>query len=59
MAIACVLERDAGVYECKKCGERFVPTMKAYVMAAWHHVEALEMPEMRQKEQWEKAFGQI
>ena len=27
IGLACVLERDAGVYECKHCGERFVPTM--------------------------------
>ena len=33
IGIACVLERDAGVYECKYCGERFVPTMKAYLIA--------------------------
>ncbi|MCH5164112.1 MAG: transcriptional regulator, partial [Clostridiales bacterium] len=33
VGIACVLERDAGVYECKHCGERFVPTMKAYLCA--------------------------
>ena len=33
IGIACVLERDAGVYECKYCGERFVPTMKAYLFA--------------------------
>ena len=33
IAIACVLEKDAGVYECKHCGERFVPTMKAYILA--------------------------
>ena len=33
IGIACVLERDAGVYECKHCGERFVPTMKAYILA--------------------------
>ncbi|MBQ9729127.1 MAG: helix-turn-helix transcriptional regulator [Clostridia bacterium] len=33
-AIACVFDRDAGVYECTKCGERFVPTMKAYVFGA-------------------------
>lgn len=33
IGIACVLERDAGVYECKHCGERFVPTMKAYLFA--------------------------
>ena len=33
IGIACVLERDAGVYECKHCGERFVPTMKAYIFA--------------------------
>ena len=33
IGIACVLDRDAGVYECKHCGERFVPTMKAYIFA--------------------------
>ena len=33
IGLACVLERDAGVYECKHCGERFVPTMKAYLFA--------------------------
>ena len=33
IGIACVLERDAGAYECKYCGERFVPTMKAYLFA--------------------------
>ena len=33
IGIACVLERDAGVYECMHCGERFVPTMKAYLFA--------------------------
>ena len=33
IGVACVLERDAGVYECKHCGERFVPTMKAYLFA--------------------------
>ena len=33
IGIACVLDRDAGVYECKHCGERFVPTMTAYLFA--------------------------
>ena len=33
IGLACVLERDAGVYECKHCGERFVPTMTAYLFA--------------------------
>ena len=33
IGIACVLDKDAGVYECKHCGERFVPTMKAYLFA--------------------------
>ena len=33
IALACVLERDAGVFECKHCGERFVPTMTAYLFA--------------------------
>ncbi len=31
---ACVLDRDAGIFECPKCGEKFVPDMKAYVMGA-------------------------
>ena len=34
LAVGCVLERDAGVYECKYCGERFVPTMGAYLWGA-------------------------
>ena len=34
VGLACVLERDAGVYECKHCGERFVPTMGAYLWGA-------------------------
>ena len=33
IGIACVLEKDAGVYECKHCGERFMPTMKEYIFA--------------------------
>ena len=33
IGLACVLEKNAGVYECKHCGERFVPTMKAYIFA--------------------------
>ena len=33
IGLACVLERDAGVYECKYCGERFMPTMSAYLFA--------------------------
>ena len=33
IGLACVLERDAGTYECKHCGERFVPTMTAYLFA--------------------------
>ena len=30
VGIACVLERDAGVYECKHCGERLCPR--------WRHI---------------------
>jgi transcriptional regulator with XRE-family HTH domain/DNA-directed RNA polymerase subunit RPC12/RpoP len=33
VVVACVLDRDAGVYECKNCHKRFVPTMKAYILA--------------------------
>lgn len=32
ISIACILDRDAGAFECSKCHERFVPDMKAYVM---------------------------
>ena len=33
--IACVLDRDAGAFECPACHERFVPEMSAYIM--WPH----------------------
>ena len=33
IGIACVLDREAGAFECPDCGERFVPDMKTYVMA--------------------------
>jgi transcriptional regulator with XRE-family HTH domain len=32
--IACILDRDAGAFECPMCHERFVPDMKSYVMAS-------------------------
>lgn len=32
IGLACVLEKDAGVYECQHCGNRFVPTMGAYIL---------------------------
>lgn len=31
IGVACVLDRDAGVYECTKCGAKFTPDMKSYV----------------------------
>ena len=34
LAVACILEREAGAFECSKCHERFVPTMSAYINAA-------------------------
>lgn len=34
ITVAVILEREAGVYECKYCGERFVPTMKDFVRGA-------------------------
>ena len=32
LAVACVLDREAGAFECPECKTRFVPDMKAYVM---------------------------
>ena len=32
IAIACVLDRDAGAFECPECNTRFVPEMKDYLM---------------------------
>lgn len=32
IGVACVLDRDAGSFECPECGERFVPDMKAYTL---------------------------
>ncbi|MDE7306200.1 MAG: helix-turn-helix domain-containing protein [Clostridia bacterium] len=34
ISLACVLDRDAGAYECPACGEKFVPSMKSYVFSA-------------------------
>ena len=31
MMVAIVLDKDAGTFECKKCHNRFVPSMSAYV----------------------------
>ena len=31
IAVACVLDREAGAFECPECKTRFVPDMKAYV----------------------------
>ena len=31
--VACILDREAGAFECPNCKTRFVPDMKAYVMA--------------------------
>ncbi len=33
IAIACILDRDAGAFECPECHERFVPEMRTYIMA--------------------------
>lgn len=30
--IACILDRDAGAFECKECKHRFVPEFGAYIM---------------------------
>lgn len=32
IAIACVLDLEAGAYECPECNNRFVPNMKSYIM---------------------------
>lgn len=32
--IACILDRDAGAYECPECKTRFVPEMREYIMGA-------------------------
>lgn len=34
VGIAVVLDREAGTFECGKCGHRFTPDVKSYVMGA-------------------------
>ena len=34
IVIACILDREAGAFECPECKERFVPDMKDYFMGA-------------------------
>lgn len=32
MSIACILDKEAGAFECPDCHRRFVPDMKSYIM---------------------------
>lgn len=32
ISIACILDKEAGAFECPACHNRFVPDMKSYVM---------------------------
>lgn len=32
IAVACILDREAGAFECPECKTRFVPEMKDYIM---------------------------
>ena len=34
ICLVCVLDRDAGAFECSHCGERFVPSMKEYIFTS-------------------------
>lgn len=34
IVIACILDRDAGAFECPECKTRFVPRMSEYIMGA-------------------------
>lgn len=58
VTVACVLDRDAGVFECPLCGEQFVPTMKAYVLAPHTFVRRkLMCPQCGKKSFCEKKLG--
>ncbi len=32
LIVGCMLDKDAGYFECKHCGHRFVPSLGAYIM---------------------------
>ena len=34
IGVCCVLTVDAGVYECPNCGEKFIPSMKKFILGA-------------------------
>lgn len=34
IAVACIMDRESGAFECPECHERFIPDMKSYIMAA-------------------------
>lgn len=34
ISIACMLDQDAGAFECPECGTRFVPEIRDYIMGA-------------------------
>ena len=34
IAVSCIMDREAGAFECPECHERFIPDMKSYIMGA-------------------------
>ena len=60
IAIACVLDREAGAFECPECKERFVPDMKSYVMGP-HTItkRKLTCPKMWMYKILQTCFNQI
>ena len=34
LIVCCILDKDAGYYECKHCGHRFVPSLGSYITGA-------------------------
>ena len=58
ISVCCVLERDAGVYECSNCGEKFKPSMKAFIFAP--HIgftRKLKCPKCGKKTYCKKRLG--
>ncbi len=58
IGVCCVLECDAGVYECPNCGEKFKPTMKAFIFGAhFGFTRRLKCPKCGKKSFCKKRLG--
>ncbi|MDE6211457.1 MAG: helix-turn-helix domain-containing protein [Clostridia bacterium] len=60
IGVCCVLTIDAGVYECPNCGEKFVPSMKDFILGPHTFTKRkLKCPKCGKKSYCKKRLNKI